>query len=562
MEVKILRGHDVSRANQLIHKVFNHQLAKHYSDEGKKEFLQTFENENILSLMKQQHLLMLGAFFENELIGVIGIFDFKHIQSLFVDEKYQGQGIGTQLLNHAKKLMLGDICVNADEDAILFYKKNGFEIVNEKQTVHGITFQPMIYHSENLQRFTTYDQVHDFIASQKDRVYALDNFRRFMQDMANPQTLLKTIHIGGTNGKGSTTNYLRSVLQKAGYSVATFTSPVLVTRLEVMRINNQHILEDEIIAYANRYMNLWLEYELSMFEIEVFIAIMFFLKHRVDFAIFEVGLGGELDATNIVSPIIASNTNIGLDHTEYLGDTYEKIARTKGGIIKDYVPFITGEKKKECIQVFQEICLTHHSPLLFVQPITNIQDNQQQVSFDYRQYHVVLQTSARYQCENSALALEILLYLRENGYAQFDDATMLQGLKDAMWAGRFEKVCDHPLMIIDGAHNKEGMEAFYQSAKKYSHIKVIFSALRDKDTHAMMELLLKLTDDVTVCEFDFYRAQSAEKLAESFPVKIEKDWHKAVDEAFGYDGVVFITGSLYFISQVRPYIQKQLSLKK
>ncbi len=562
MEVKILRGHDVSRSNQLIHKVFNHQLAKHYSDEGKKEFLQTFENENILSLMKQQRLLMLGAFFENELIGVIGIFDFKHIQSLFVDEKYQGQGIGTQLLNQAKKLMLGDICVNADEDAILFYKKNGFEIVNEKQTVHGITFQPMIYHSENLQRFTTYDQVHDFIASQKDRVYALDNFRRFMQDMANPQTLLKTIHIGGTNGKGSTTNYLRSVLQKAGYSVATFTSPVLVTRLEVMRINNQHILEDEIIAYANRYMNLWLEYELSMFEIEVFIAIMFFLKHRVDFAIFEVGLGGELDATNIVSPIIASNTNIGLDHTEYLGDTYEKIARTKGGIIKDYVPFITGERKKECIQVFQEICLTHHSPLLFVQPITNIQDNQQQVSFDYRQYHVVLQTSARYQCENSALALEILLYLRENGYAQFDDATMLQGLKDAVWAGRFEKVCDHPLMIIDGAHNKEGMEAFYQSAKKYSHIKVIFSALRDKDTHAMMELLLKLTDDVTVCEFDFYRAQSAEKLAESFPVKIEKDWHKAVDEAFGHDGVVFITGSLYFISQVRPYIQKQVSLKK
>lgn len=562
MEVKILRGHDVSRSNQLIHKVFNHQLAKHYSDEGKKEFLQTFENENILSLMKQQRLLMLGAFFENELIGVIGIFDFKHIQSLFVDEKYQGQGIGTQLLNQAKKLMLGDICVNADEDAILFYKKNGFEIVNEKQTVHGITFQPMIYHSENLQRFTTYDQVHDFIASQKDRVYALDNFRRFMQDMANPQTLLKTIHIGGTNGKGSTTNYLRSVLQKAGYSVATFTSPVLVTRLEVMRINNQHILEDEIIAYANRYMNLWLEYELSMFEIEVFIAIMFFLKHRVDFAIFEVGLGGELDATNIVSPIIASNTNIGLDHTEYLGDTYEKIARTKGGIIKDYVPFITGERKKKCIQVFQEICLTHHSPLLFVQPITNIQDNQQQVSFDYRQYHVVLQTSARYQCENSALALEILLYLRENGYAQFDDAAMLQGLKDAVWAGRFEKVCDHPLMIIDGAHNKEGMEAFYQSAKKYSHIKVIFSALRDKDTHAMMELLLKLTDDVTVCEFDFYRAQSAEKLAESFPVKIEKDWHKAVDEAFGHDGVVFITGSLYFISQVRPYIQKQVSLKK
>mgnify|MGYP003375460576 FL=1 len=109
-------------------------------------------------------------------------------------------------------------------------------------------------------------------------------------------------------------------------------------------------------------------------------------------------------------------------------------------------------------------------------------------------------------------------------------------------------------MIIDGAHNKEGMMAFYESAKKYHNIKIIFSALRDKDTHAMLELLLKLSDDVTVCEFDFYRAQSAIKLAEDFPVKIEKDWHKAIDDAFSHDGVVFITGSLYFLSQVRPYI--------
>lgn len=109
-------------------------------------------------------------------------------------------------------------------------------------------------------------------------------------------------------------------------------------------------------------------------------------------------------------------------------------------------------------------------------------------------------------------------------------------------------------MIIDGAHNKEGMEAFYQSAKKYQKIKIIFSALRDKDTHSMLELLLKLTDDVTVCEFDFYRAKSAVHLAESFPVKIEKDWKKAIDESFSHEGVVFITGSLYFISQVRPYI--------
>ena len=145
-------------------------------------------------------------------------------------------------------------------------------------------------------------------------------------------------------------------------------------------------------------------------------------------------------------------------------------------------------------------------------------------------------------------------YLKEYEYLTYTDEQLLNGLLEATWAGRFETVCQHPFIIIDGAHNKEGIEAFYQSAKKYSHIKIIFSALKDKDTHAMMEMLLKLTDDITVCEFDFYRAQTVEKLAENFPVKIEKDWHKAIDQAFLHEGVVFVTGSLYFLAQVRPYI--------
>lgn len=556
MEIRILRGHEIKMANQFIKDVFLQCLSFNYSSKGIQEFMNTFDDENILSLMKSKHLMMIGAI-DDKLVGVIGVRDLKHIQCLFVDSQYQRQGIGTQLLNYAKNLMYGKVSVHADLSAKDFYLHNGFVVSGKVEEIQGISFVPMMYQSVDEGKFQTYDEVHDFIAQQKDRVYALDNFKRFMNDMGNPQNLLKTIHIGGTNGKGSTTNYIRSVLQLAGYKVATFTSPVLVTRLEIMRINNVHIGDQEIIEYANRYMSLWLEYELSIFEIEVFIAIMYFIKHRVDFAIFEVGLGGELDATNIISPIIAANTNIGLDHTEYLGDTYEKIARTKGGIIKDNVPFVTGEKKTECINVFQEICQQHHSPLLFVQPITNIQDSNTEVTFDYRQYHIVLETSARYQSENSALAIEILVYLKENGYIELTDEILLQGLKMAVWAGRFEVVNKHPLIIIDGAHNKEGMEAFYQSAKKYKNIKIIFSALRDKDTHAMMELLLKLSNDVTVCEFDFYRAQSAEKLAETFPVKIEKDWHKAIDEAFYHDGVVFITGSLYFISQVRPYISAQ-----
>lgn len=543
MEIRFLRGHEVKDVCRLIWKLDNDLKDSNM-----------YQEEYILSRMKDKSYVLLGVF-DQTLQGVIAIEDFCSISFLYANNI----PIKQQLLRASQNLITGQMSVYVQTQDKKFYEDNGFVKTNQTKNIFEEECTLYIYESPNCHQFNNYDQVHDFIASQKDRVYALDNFKRFMHDLCNPQVLLKTIHIGGTNGKGSTTNYIRSVLQKEGYKVATFTSPVLVTRLEVMRINNQHILEKEIIAYASRYMDMWLEYELSMFEIEVFIAIMFFLKHRVDFAIFEVGLGGELDATNIVYPIISANTNIGLDHVDYLGDTYEKIARTKGGIIKDYVPFVTGEKKQACLDVFEEICAKHHSPLLTTHTIENVRDTTHQVIFDYRGYHVTLNTSAKYQSENSALAIEILLYLRDNGYVCFSDDNLLEGLKQAQWQGRFEMLSQDPLIIIDGAHNKEGIDAFYESAKKYNHIKIIFSALRDKDTHAMLEKLLQLTDDVTVCEFDFYRAQSAVQLAESFPVKIQKDWKKAIDQAIPHDGVLFVTGSLYFISQVRPYILEKLS---
>ena len=543
MEIRFLRGHEVKEACCFIKKLDNDLKAK-----------EIYQEEYLLTRMKQQEYILLGAF-DQSLQGVIAIEDFCSIIFLYANNNH----IKQQLLHKSQNLITGQINVYVRTEDKRFYEDNGFIKTNQTKNISEKEYTLYVYECPNCHQFDNYDQVHQFIASQKDRVYALDNFKRFMNDLCNPQVLLKTIHIGGTNGKGSTTNYIRSVLQKEGYKVATFTSPVLVTRLEVMRINNQHILEEEIIAYASRYMDMWLKYELSMFEIEVFIAIMYFLKHRVDFAIFEVGLGGELDATNIVYPIISANTNIGLDHVDYLGDTYEKIARTKGGIIKDDVPFVTGEKKQVCLDVFQDICTQHHSPFLMTYPIENVKDTPTQVTFDYRNYHITLNTSAKYQSENSALAIEILLYLRDNGYAHLKDKNLLEGLKEAQWRGRFEMLSKDPLIIIDGAHNKEGIEAFYESAKKYNHMKIIFSALRDKDTHAMLEKLLELTDDVTVCEFDFYRAQSAVLLAESFPVKIEKDWRKAIDEAISHDGVLFVTGSLYFISQVRPYILEKLS---
>jgi dihydrofolate synthase/folylpolyglutamate synthase len=490
------------------------------------------------------------ACFDYSFVGMICMKD-KEIIHIYVRNNYRHKGIASQLIDKAKLLICGDIIVRNMNDYELFIK-NGF--INEHDD--------MIYQHHNEYHFANYDEVHSFIASLKQRVYALDHFKNFMNLFCNPQNQLKTIHIGGTNGKGSTVNYIKEVLMMSGYKVATFTSPALVSRLDVMKINDISIKDEEIIQYANQYMDIALNYDLSMFELEVFIAVMYFNDQNVDFAIFEVGLGGELDATNIITPMVCVNTNIGLDHVDYLGHSYQEIATTKAGIVKENIDYIVGEKKQVCLDIFQRICNEHHSSLLKVDETHLIESNLYETIFQYKDKKYTLSTPASYQVSNAALAIEVLLYLRDKKKVSFSDEILEKGIYKAKWDGRFEILRKDHCIIIDGAHNKEGMHEFCKSASKYPRIKIIFSALRDKDTHHMIESLLKVSRDLTICEFDFYRAQKAELLAEDFDVKICKDWKKAIDDAFDWDGTLFITGSLYFISQVRPYLLEKLESDK
>ena len=479
----------------------------------------------------------------NQIVGIASLGDENELKLLDVEPIYQQKEIIKELVEIVDRLLLGNLKIAYDKEMQSFFEELGF-IVDGNW---------MIRKKEVRQRFNTYDEVVDFINAQKDRVYSLDNFKRYMDDLGNPQLMLNCIHIGGTNGKGSTTNYIKEVLKQAGYKIATFTSPAMYSRLDIIRVNDQFIDEATMVNYANRYVDLWLEYEISMFEIEVFIAIMYFIEQKVDLTLFEVGLGGSLDATNIIMPKLAINTNIGLDHTDYLGNTYQSIALNKAGIVKDGVDYLTGETKEECLDVFRQVCKEHHSNLIKVKQITNLVDGKQ-LSYHYRDYKIVLDTPAVYQVYNSALAIEALLYLKGHGVVNFSDDDLLKGLYHAHWAGRFEVICQDPLMIIDGAHNKEGIEAFYQGAKKYQNIKIIFSALRDKDYQHMIEKLLELTDDITICEFEHIRASDAFTLAKGFDVKIVPNYQEAIDEAFNHQGTVFITGSLYFIAKARDYI--------
>lgn len=436
-------------------------------------------------------------------------------------------------------------------------KKQLLEVI-KKIAIKDFKYQNEIIQIHTKQQFKHYEEVYEFIQSQKDRVYSLDNFKNYMQEFYNIQHALKCIHVCGTNGKGSTVNYMKEVLVKQGYRVGTFTSPALISRLDVVRINDQWIDEQFIVDVANRYVDDWLKYEISLFEIEVFISLLYFIYQGVDFAIYEVGLGGELDATNIILPMVCVNTNIGLDHMDYLGNSYESIARAKAGIIKDHVDFITGEHKQECVDIFRDTCEKHHSHLIRLDRIHDLQDGEN-VKYTYKDYNIVLNTPALYQIENSALALETLLYLKEHHFIELADQSIIEGLFEAKWAGRFEIISEKPLIILDGAHNREGVDELYRSARKLHNLKIIFSALRDKDTDYMIERLLDLTYDITVCEFKHPRSQSAKLLAGDYPVKIEPDYKKALDDIYLQEGTFLITGSLYFISEVRKYLLQKNS---
>lgn len=552
MKIQIITKKYVQQTIQLIDSVAREYVYYELSDDG----INNFHIVNNSDFLLDKNNIVYIALDNEQVVGVVAFRKPNHISLLFVSSKYHHQGIGKKLINTVLKLSIEDIEVNSSTYALEFYNNIGFKAIDQKQVKDGITYTPMILKREYKNKFKTYDDFILFMEQQKSRVYSLDNFKRFMDDMENPQLLLNTIHVGGTNGKGSTTNYIKEVLRQANYKVATFTSPALYSRLDVMRVNDCFIEDEVIVRYANYYVDLWLKYELSVFEIEVFIAIMYFIASNVDFAIFEVGLGGALDATNIIHPLVALNTNIGLDHIEYLGNNYKDIARTKAGIIKDGVDYITGETKKECLDIFEEICNQKNSQLIKVSSITHIIDGDK-IEYDYANYHVVIDTPATYQVANSALALTTLEYLKGKGIVDYTTDNLLHGIYQAKWNGRFDKIHDNPTIIVDGAHNLEGIEAFCNSAKKYKNIKILFSALRDKDTKHMIGKLLELTSDITITQFDHPRMALAFELANGFDVKVDEDYKHAIEEMLNHDGTVFITGSLYFISQVIKYLENK-----
>ena len=398
----------------------------------------------------------------------------------------------------------------------------------------------------------------------------LERMEAALSRLDNPHLKIKTIHIAGTNGKGSTVTYLRSVLQDAGYRVGTFTSPYIETFNERISLNGVPISDDDLAWCANVLKPIVEEInQTSMgpfteFEIITLISFIYFKHYQTDVVIYEVGLGGRLDATNVISPIVCGITNIGHDHEAILGETLVKIAHEKLGIVKNEVPLFTTEENEDVLKEFVEVTNQKNSPFvqsLKMYPATQVHVNQNGLQFDWPHLKdVELTMKGTHQIKNATLAYSIIQYLKEKRIFSISDVNIYRGMKEAFWKGRFEVIHENPTIILDGAHNLEGMMQLCETVKTlYPTERRLFmvSVLKDKDYEKMFNHMNEVADHVYFTTFDYPRAQSAKAQYEAYHREnssYEEEFHELLDHLLGEveeDECLVITGSLYFISEVR-----------
>jgi dihydrofolate synthase / folylpolyglutamate synthase len=403
-----------------------------------------------------------------------------------------------------------------------------------------------------------------------------------MEKLGHPESKMKTVHIGGTNGKGSTVTFLRSILEAAGYSVGTFTSPYIEQFNERISVNGKPISDEEILHLTNVIAPLANELEKTELggptEFEVITAMSFYYfanVNQVDIVLYEVGLGGRFDSTNIIQPIASVITNIGLDHTSILGHSYEEIAFEKAGIIKEGTSTFTAVKNENAIKVIEEQAEKKHAPLYRLNQEFSISAHSPQetgevftVRSSERTYEQVeINMIGQHQTENAALAIMAAQNINHHEEFSISEKAIRTGLKKAYWPGRFEILSNNPLVIIDGAHNDEGISALvHELSNRYANntIHIVFAALKDKKLDQMIAQLDSVADEISFVSFDFPRAAEAidlYSLSHSKNKNIGENWNSHLAKCIQNlqtDTVLVVTGSLYFISEAKPYLSEFL----
>lgn len=373
----------------------------------------------------------------------------------------------------------------------------------------------------------------------------LSNITRICNLLGNPQNQFKSIHVAGTNGKGSVTHMLASVLQEAGYKVGIYCSPHLVDFRERVKVNGQMISKQEVIDFVAQCKDLFDEIQPSFFEYTTALAFQCFAQQKVDVAVVEVGLGGRLDSTNVITPELSVITNIGLDHTNILGDTIGKIAVEKAGIIKIGIPVLIGEKQLDTEKVFEEVASKNSSKLSYAKSVD-----------------ILCDLNGIYQKKNIATAFSAIQLLKEQGWKIEDKAVedgFLKVAKNTAFMGRWQVLGSNPMIVCDTGHNKEGVEYVVQqlAQEKYEQLHIVWGAVKDKDQSKVLELLPK-NAIYYFCAPNLERAMSANELKELAQQKsLRGQSYSSVNDAFleakkaaNAADFVFVGGSTFVVAEV------------
>ncbi len=399
------------------------------------------------------------------------------------------------------------------------------------------------------------------------QIYNLDRMNTACKMLGNPEKKFKSIHIGGTNGKGSTTSFIKNVLMNAGYNIGTYTSPFIVVFNERLCINNNYISDEDLLRIVNEIYPTLLDIEkqiesnLTFFEVVTLISFLYFANSDVDYVIYEVGLGGTLDATNVLSPVLSVITNIGYDHIDILGPTLKDVAKNKLGIVKENSVLVTTEQNFKAL--FEEVCYARNSKLKIIntEKIENVILDIKGTSFDYCEYKGVrLGMLGSHQAFNATLAIETIKKINELENLSITNNHILNGLLNTRWPGRLEIIKNSPTLIIDGAHNIDGILSLKKSVSKIFYgkkIHTVFCAMKDKDLEKMINTLEDFSTTISFTSFEFDRSSNAKDLYEISNFDSKKYDTDAVSlinrllKNTDADDVVLVTGSLYFISYIR-----------
>ena len=410
-----------------------------------------------------------------------------------------------------------------------------------------------------------YTETLNFIHSFKGngRRPQLGRMRWLLKQAGNPQSHYPTVHIVGTNGKGSTTSYLQNILTKSGYQVGTFTSPYITRFNERISINGTEIPDKDlinIVAKAQVLLDDLEEYTAferpTEFELVTLLMFLYFDLKQVDIAIIEAGIGGRLDSTNVLSPELVICTSIGFDHTETLGNSLLDIANHKAGVMRENTPILLGRVSTEVEHFFDQKSHDLQAPLAIIDreiQLLSKEDQTIQISYDHWESpNLKLPMLGQHQENNAGLAVTATHLLAQT-FSKITDKSIQEGIVETHWPGRSEWIGDN--IYLDGAHNPQGVASLKQVLKDNfanRRVHTLFAGLRRKP---LADLVEELKDyDITVTSFDFFEALPLNEYPQHFKrVADYRDW-LAQAESANSDDLFVVTGSLYFISEVRNYL--------